>query len=108
MEEQKNKEVKMEVENGKSEGRLSYDDLKKAASELFNENRQLKASLQQAMETLRSINRLGYLFRVVELANKNSTYSFSEEFVTSCLKEIEDLMTVKVDEEVQKDTEEGN
>jgi hypothetical protein len=102
MEEQKinSKEVKMQpMAGGKQDTKenpqekLPYDKLKEIADSLWNENRYLKQQLQGASESLRSINRLDYLLRVVEIAGNMKDYSFDAEFVEGCLNEIQKIMT---------------
>ena len=76
--------------------KMSYEELEKVASQLSQQAQQLYARLQQA-EMSNMFKRLDLLFKIVENA-----YSFSEEFVAKCVKEIEEIMTIP--EEVQKDT----
>lgn len=100
MEERKlnSKEVKMQPMAGskqeEKQEKLSYDKLKEIADSLWNENRYLKQQLQGASESLRTINRLDYLFKVVEIsANASSLWHFSDDFITNSIKEIEKIMT---------------
>ena len=103
MEEQKNnsKEVKMQTvkgqqdNNAQNQQELSYEDLKTAAIQLSKENQYLKAQLQGATETLRTINRLDYLFKVVEVShnNRSNEVSFATDFVEKCIDEIQKVMT---------------
>lgn len=115
MEEQKinSKEVKMQpMAGGKQDTKenpqekLPYDKLKEIADSLWNENRYLKQQLQGASETLRTINRLDYLFKIVEFANKEGKFTFNPDFVASCFEEIEKVMTPPV-EEKKKDVKES-
>lgn len=99
MEEQKKKEVKMGVVGKDSEGqpqRYTYEQLSEIANNLFNENAYLKKQLQQASDTIRSINRLDFLFRVVECDhnNRNNSVSFDTAFVEKCIDEIQTIMTL--------------
>ena len=115
MEEQKsNKEVKMQpMAGGKKDNKenpqekLPYDKLKEIADNLWNENRYLKQQLQGASETLRSINRLDYLFKVAELACREGKFNFSPDFIESCLGEIEKIMTPPEDDQSTEDNK-GN
>lgn len=72
---------------------LSYEELQQAANALVEENRQLKAHLQQTLDKLKEFSdfsafkRLDYLFKVVE-----SRSAFKPEFVVSCVEEIEACM----------------
>jgi hypothetical protein len=115
MEEQKinSKEVKMQpMAGGKQDTKenpqekLPYDKLKEIADSLWNENRYLKQQLQGASETLRSINRLDYLFKVAEFAYREGKFNFSPDFVESCFEEIEKIMTPP--EEEVKEAEKEN
>ena len=108
MEEQKNnsKEVRMHTaRKGNAEKeteqpqKYTYDELNEIANKLFNENRYLRQQLQQAENTLRSIERLEYLFRIVELASKSEKYHFKDNFVCECVQEIEDALTPAKQEE---------
>ena len=114
MEEQKSnsKEIKMQPMAGskqdnqeKAQEKLPYDKLKEIADSLWNENRYLKQQLQGASETLRSINRLDYLFKVAEFANREGKFNFSPDFVESCFAEIEKIMTIPEEEAKKKEKE---
>lgn len=111
MEEQKknSKEVKMNTAK-KADGqpqKYTYDELNEIASRLFNENRYLKNSLQQAENAIRSFERLDYIFRVVELSSKAGKYNFSDDFVGSCIQEIEQALTVPEQQEETSKSEEN-
>ena len=99
MEEQKSKEVKLHPETRNTE-KLSYEKLNEIAGQLFNENNALKQRLQQAAAALNAFNRLDYLFKVVDAFNnkKVGSLSFKESFVEDCIGEIQELMTIPVDE----------
>ena len=92
MEEQKSKEVKMNPENGQQ--KLTYDQLKEVADKLWNDNRYLRQELQKATEFANTINRLDYLFKVVEFANNGDKYNFSSEFTAKCYDEIEKVLAL--------------
>ena len=97
MEEKKNetKNVKMQPVKGSKdlkEEKLPYDKLKEAADSLWNENRYLKQQLKQASDYIGSINRLDYLFKVVEFANREAKYNFSSDFTARCFEEIEEIL----------------
>lgn len=107
MEEQKNnsKEVKMQAvnsqqdNNAQNQQELSYEDLKTAAIQMSKENQYLKAQLQGATETLRTINRLDYLFKVLEQGN-----CFDKLYIDKCVEEIKKVMTPPQElEEAKKD-----
>lgn len=94
MEEQKNNEVKMtpNTESQEQPQKYTYEELTKIANDLFNDNRYLKHQLQQAGEYIQTIDRLEHLLKVVEIANSNNTYSFSNDFVSKCISDIENTM----------------
>ena len=116
MEEQKlnSKEIKMQPmadvkqdNQEKAQEKLPYDKLKEIADSLWNENRYLKQQLQNASQTLRSINRLDYLFKVAELsANASAQWHFNAEFVSKCFEEIEKIMTIP-EKEVKEEEKEA-
>lgn len=80
--------------------KMSYEQLENVAHQLSEQLRQLYAKLQEA-NMANMFKRLDYLFKVVENA-----HAFSEEFVTKCVAEIEDLMTVPESEETEDKPEE--
>lgn len=105
MEEQKNngKEVKMQAvkgqqDNNQTQQELSYEDLKTAAIQLSKENQYLKVQLQEATDTLRTINRLDYLFKVLEQGN-----CFDKLFIDKCTDEIKKIMTPPEESENTKE-----
>lgn len=103
MEEQKNKvkEIKMQSvannqDNAKNEApKLSYEQLKQAADQLWNENRVLRQKLQQANDFINTVNRLDYLLKIIEIShnNRNNSVSFSSEFIELCIDEVQKGMT---------------
>ena len=95
---EENKETKMEptTEAARPE-KMSYEQLENIAHQLSNQAKQLYAKLQEA-NMVNMFKRLDYLFKVVENA-----HAFNEEFVTKCVAEIEDLMTVPETEEETED-----
>ena len=89
----------MEEKNTK-EGTLSYDQLKEVAAQLQHENQQLRSTLVR-IDYSNTFKRLDYLFKVLD-----NYVHFDDDFVTSCIKEIQDMMTIK--EESTEDTEDSN
>lgn len=86
------------MEEQKKTKELSYEELKNVAGQLQQQNMQLRQALQRAnYENL--FKRLDYLFKVIE----NSPV-FSEEFVVSCIEEIEE--SIRVPEESDTKVEE--
>ena len=116
MEEQKinSKEVKMQSNAGvkqdnqeETQEKLPYDKVKEIADSLWNENRYLKQQLQNASQTLSSINRLNYLLKVVEIShnNRNNSVSFTTDFIEKCIDEIQKIMTLPVEEKKEEEKE---
>ena len=93
---EENKETKVEMKPTTEAARpekMSYEQLENIAHQLSDQAKQLYAKLQEA-NMVNMFKRLDYLFKVVENA-----HAFNEEFVTKCVDEIEDLMTVPETEE---------
>lgn len=109
MEEQKNnKEVKMTPgKNKQADQKLTYEQLKDIADRLWNENKYLKKQLQQASDYVNTINRLDYLFKVAEIANKQGTYTFTPEFTNKCFEEIESLLSTPAESKNEENDKEN-
>lgn len=87
--------------------KYSYEQLNDICGRLVQENQYLKQELQQASKYIRTIDRLDYLFKVVDIQNKVKTgVVFHDEFYYKCVQEIEDIMTVP--EEAEKETPKEN
>ena len=97
MEEQKSKEVKLQAakkaEDEKS-AKYTYEQLNDICSKLFQDNQYLRQQLQQAQEAIRMFNRLNYLLKVVELNNNPGQWHFSDDFISDCMQEIQDAITL--------------
>ena len=89
----------MEEKNTK-EGTLSYDQLKEVAAQLQHENQQLRSTLVR-VDYSNTFKRLDYLFKVLD-----NYVHFDDDFVASCIKEIQDMITIK--EDSTEDTEDSN
>ena len=101
--EEKSKEIKMNPAQGQEKKKLSYDELKKLAQDVFEENRYLKNELYKANHTIGLFNRLDYLLRIVEVANGAKDWKFGSEFLQRCVDEIEIAMTCPAKEEGSED-----
>lgn len=100
--EEKSKEVKMEsIKTGKEKKNLSYDELKKLAQDVFDENRFLRSKLYEAQQTIGMFNRLDYLLRIVEVNNGAKEWKFSNEFIQRCMEEIEIAMVPPKEEQAR-------
>lgn len=91
MEENKNQEVEQPKE-------LSYEELKNVAAQLQHQNEQMRNAIMK-LDYTNTFKRLDYLFKVVEFS-----IQFPDDFVTNCINEIVDMMTVK---EEEKESEEA-
>ena len=80
------------MEENKTQGKLSYDQLKEVAGQLSQQNQKLSIMLQEANMN-NAFNRLNFLFKVLEHKN-----CFDTEFVISCSEEIKDMMTPPAEE----------
>lgn len=87
------------MEENTKKQKLSYEELEQVASQLSQQSQQLYQRLQQ-VEMSNLYKRLDYLFKVVENAPV-----FNEVFLSACIKEIEDIMTIS-EEDTVTNTEE--
>ena len=84
-------------ENTRETQKMSYEEVENVATQLSQQNQQLYARLQQAhMANL--LSRLKFLFKVVENA-----VNFPDEFVTKCVTEIMDIMTIPEVEDTKEE-----
>lgn len=101
MEEQKGKIVGMQPTSKETERpeKMSYEQLENVAHQLSEQSRQLYMKLQAAnMNNM--FKRLDYLFKVLE-----NGHMFNQDFLTKCVSEIEELMTVPEDTEGENTTD---
>ena len=110
MEENQNKTVNMAGKEVKKEEtkKISYEDLQKAAGQLYQQNQQLIAKCKQYEEQMQRLNnvevRLHYLFEVLD----KGSY-FDNDFIDVCVNEIKEIMTIKEEpEEENKEEKEDN
>lgn len=80
--------------------KLSYEDLERVAHQLSDQNRQLYSKVQELSDAA-IFKRLDYLFKVVE-----SKDVFLADFVNTCIKEIEDIITIPEDQSNNKENNE--
>lgn len=106
MEENQNKTVNMTGKEVKKEEtkKISYEDLQKAAGQLYQQNQQLINKCKQYEEQMQRLNnvevRLHYLFEVLD----KGSY-FDNDFIDVCVNEIKEIMTIK--EESEEENTEG-
>ena len=108
MGENQNKTVNMTGKEVKKEEtkKISYEDLQKAAGQLYQQNQQLIARCKQYEEQMQRLNnvevRLHYLFEVLD----KGSY-FDNEFIDICVNEVKEIMTIKEEpeEEIKEEKE---
>ena len=106
MEENQNKTVNMTSKGVRKEEtkKISYEDLQKAAGQLYQQNQQLIARCKQYEEQMQRLNnvevRLHYLFEVLD----KGSY-FDSDFIDICVNEVKEIMTIKEEPE-EEDKEE--
>ena len=101
-----------EKSNQQEVKQLSYDELRKAASELsmqlqrmsqqFNLERQKHQKETQELQMFNMFKRLDYLFKVVENA-----HMFPAEFVENITKEVVDLLSLSNEQENKEEKPDG-
>lgn len=90
------KEGKVIAMEPKQQEKMSYEQLEMLAHQMHEQ-------LVKAMNQLRELNmanvfkRLDYLFKVIE-----NQHMFKQDFVTKCVEEIQDILTVVPDEETEE------
>ena len=77
--------------------KMSYEELEQVAAQLSQQSQHLYARLQQADMT-NMFKRLDYLFKVIE-----NHQQFSPEFVTKCVTEITNIMTIQDPEDTKEE-----
>lgn len=108
MGENQNKTVNMTGKEVKKEEtkKISYEDLQKAAGQLYQQNQQLIARCKQYEEQVQRFNnvevRLHYLFEVLD----KGSY-FDNDFIDTCVNEVKEIMTIKEEseEEIKEEKE---
>ena len=107
MGENQNKTVNMTGKEVKKEEtkKISYEDLQKAAGQLYQQNQQLIAKCKQYEEQMQRLNnvevRLHYLFEVLD----KGSY-FDNDFIDTCVNEVKEIMTIKEETEEEKEDKE--
>lgn len=79
--------------------KLTYEELENVAKQLSEQNRLFYQELQKR-EVQEVFTRLGFLFKVVEFANR-----FSSDFLKKCVSEIESLITIPEETTEEQPTE---
>lgn len=95
------KEVKATKESDVKQEKLTYEQLENVAHQLSEQGKQLYNKLQEAnMNNI--FKRLDYLFKVIE-----NNIMFAEEFVNTCVSEIESLISIPEKEEQETEEQES-
>ena len=107
MEENQSKTVNMtgkEVQKEETK-KISYEDLQKAAGQLYQQNQQLIAKCKQYEEQMQRLNnvevRLHYLFEVLD----KGSY-FDNDFIDVCVNEVKEIMTIKEENKEEEEDKE--
>jgi FKBP-type peptidyl-prolyl cis-trans isomerase (trigger factor) len=102
------KEVKMNVSTEHPQ-KLSYEELNQACAEMSQQIQQQNKYIQQLHKQMQEMNfmlqskRMDYLLRIVEISVRpDKVWNFDEDFINSCIKEIQESLTIP-----QEDDKEG-
>ena len=107
MEENQSKTVNMTGKEVKKEEtkKISYEDLQKAAGQLYQQNQQLINKCKQYEEQMQRLNnvevRLHYLFEVLD----KGSY-FDDDFIEICVNEVKEIMTIKEENKEEEEDKE--
>ena len=97
--------------------KLSYEELNQACAEMSQQIQQQNKYIQQMHKQMQEMNfmlqnkRMDYLFRIVEIANKNNTSEyacFAKDFVEECIAEIQESLTIPEQEKDKEETPKEN
>lgn len=88
---------------------LSYEELNKIAAQLSRENEWYSRKLAEAEATLKTINRLDVLMRIIDINNSADKFHFSDDFISNCITEVEEIVTLPKEEPKNEEQKpEGN
>lgn len=110
MEEQKNttnsveEVVKGKKEVSKETKKPTYEELDRVCGQLYMQVQELQKKLA-TVQGITTFKRVEYLFKVIEISNQNSTYTFTSDFVQNCITELENALTPSEegDKEISKE-----
>lgn len=108
------KEVKMKPVQDKQPQKLSYEELNQACAEMSQQIQQQNKYIQQLHKQMQEMSfmlqnkRMEYLFKVVELSRTDGYYKFESDFVTICIKEIQESLTIPEQKEKKEETPKEN
>lgn len=98
----------------KQSQKLSYEELNQACAEMSQQIQQQNKYIQQLHKQMQEMSfmlqnkRMEYLFKVVELSRTDGYYKFDSDFVTICIKEIQESLTIPEQEEKKEETPKEN
>ena len=104
------------VGNNKQPQKLSYEKLNQACAEMSQQIQQQNKYIQQLHNKMQEMNfmlqnkRMEYLFKVVEIANRNNVSEcvcFAKDFVENCIAEIQESLTIPEEEEEEETPKEN-
>ena len=85
------------MEENKTTNKMSYEQLEQIAHQLSAKVRELQLECRN-IQMINMFQRLDFLLKIVEIAKMPDTiYKFNNTFIEDCMKEIEQLITIKED-----------
>lgn len=108
MEEKETKTVQMDNKgkNNEAPKKVSYEDLQKAAGQLYQQSQALMHENEQLKEQIQKLNgveiRLHYLFEVLDKGNY-----FDDDFIEKIVNEIKEIMIIDNTEEEGQEAKES-
>jgi hypothetical protein len=83
--------------------KFTYEQLEQIAHQLTNKVRELQFEVNN-IQMSNMFQRLDFLLRIIEIAkmdNKNPITDFNKSFIEDCIREIEDLITIKEKQDIK-------
>lgn len=101
-EKKKAKQISLNADNAKKDGRLSYEELNNTCMQLYQQNQNMLRQLRQ-LDMSNMFKRLDYLFMVL----KYESVIKDAEFINNCVEEIKEAITVPKEEPASSQEKEG-
>lgn len=114
MEEQKNETKVVDMQNAgttnQDDKKLTYEKLNAVAQQLYNENMYLKQEMKKMQYAIKSIDRLDYLLKIIEVDNESrgNTISFDISFIAKCVDEIQKLIYPDESDDKENNSEDAD
>lgn len=114
MEEQKNETKVVDMQNAgaanQDDKKLTYEKLNAVAQQLYNENMYLKQEMKKMQYAIKSIDRLDYLLKIIEVDNESrgNTISFDLSFIAKCVDEIQKLIYPDESDDKENNSEDAD